>query len=350
MPLDSSLPREVTDTGVRFCSWGGGRNYLFTGSSDGKLKLWNVYKSPDNVFVHDSLQLNSGIMSGEFSRDYSKILLGEVNGTVNVVEIGCNDRSLDNMETLRLQKSTESCYQYNSTLHNADQESGITESRKLLHERVMQIRPMGAFILRQAVQGPQYAESRGPTDNSPGNEVLRLEATKFQAFLKQQQTQKACQVAGCKDVQGKFIFEELCDSGRSRDRIPQILTGYAVTDQEGHLCQCKICGRPARVKDGSESFTCETCNFACFRCGETAQIRLNEELIECNCCSCQWRPEVLGYTLLKQSDPIKTKSTARNLLKGSEADCYDDMQCLNFGEDEIFYHHSLWSDQPHFAA
>ena len=349
MPLDSSLPREITDTGVRFCSWGGGRNYLYTGSSDGKLKLWDIYQSPNDVFVQNSLQLNSGIMSGEFSRDYSKILLGEVNGTVNVVEIGCGDKSLDDIEKLRLRKATESCYEQNSTLHNADLESGILESRMFLHEGAMQIRPMGAFMVRQAVQGPNYAETSGPTDNSPGNEILRIEALRFQASLKQQQTQKACQIAGCRDIQGKLIFE-ICDSGRSRDRIPQRLIGDAVTDQEGQLCQCEICGRPARVKDDSEKFMCEICSFACFRCGETVRIRLREELIECVCCSYQWRPEVLGYTLLKQRDPIRRRSVAHNISKGSGADDHNDKRCLNFGEDEISYYNSLWSDQPHFPV
>ena len=346
MPLDSSLPREITDTGVRFCSWGDGRNRLYTGSSDGKLKSWDIYQPADNMFVQDSLELNSGIMSGEFSRDHSKIILGEVNGTVNIVEIGCSDKTLDDIDRLRLQKATETCHEQKSILHDAGQESGVTESRKLLHEGTMQIRPMGAFIVRQAVQGPKYAETSGPTDNSFSSEILRLEALKFQALLKQQETQKTCQIAGCRDVQGKLIFEEICDSGRSRDRIPQILTRYAVTDQEGHLCQCKICGRPARAKDNSENFSCEICNFACFRCGETARVRLRQEIIECDYCSCQWRVEALGYTLLNRGDLPERKAVAFSIMEDSEADDDDDVRSLNVGEDEIFYYHSLWSGQP----
>ena len=345
MPLDSSIPRELTDTGVRFCSWGGDRNHLFTGSSDGKLKLWDLYRFPDEVFVQNTIQLDSGIMSGEFSKDYSKLLLGEVNGSVNVIEVGCNDKSLAEIDQLRLLHTSETHHgRSRITGDDANEDSGILEARKLLRENVMRIRPMGAYKVCQAVQGPNYDQGGGPIDNMPGSETLREEARHFQTLLSQQQSLQPCEIPGCEDVHGKYTLEEIGDSGRSKERIPYELIVPVTTNEEGHSCQCKICGKPARPRLGLDEIICEVCNFTCFRCGETARIGLQEEIIECDNCKCRWRPEILGYTLLSAMNAPKKQELT--VASQRYADC-SRITDLNLGEEMISYYQSLWSDRPH---
>lgn len=103
MPLQDGLPRDKTDTGVRFLSWGQNARRLYSGSSDGVVKVWDITQSKEDMFVKDLVVANSGIMSGAFTADYSKLVLGEVDGTVNVLEVGRDDIALKDADRLAYQ-------------------------------------------------------------------------------------------------------------------------------------------------------------------------------------------------------------------------------------------------------
>ena len=92
-PLDPDLPREIGDTGVQFAAWGQSTNRFYTGSSDGKVKAWNIKESPGRTFVRDVLSLAGAIISGAFSKDFSKLLIGDATGKVHLMSI--NDKDLE---------------------------------------------------------------------------------------------------------------------------------------------------------------------------------------------------------------------------------------------------------------
>ncbi|KAH6670762.1 hypothetical protein B0J14DRAFT_545349 [Halenospora varia] len=82
-PLD--LDRQTDDAGVMFAAWGQNVNRFYTGSSDGKLKAWNIREGPGRAFVRNVLELSGGISAGAFSPDMSKLVIGDATGKVHLL-------------------------------------------------------------------------------------------------------------------------------------------------------------------------------------------------------------------------------------------------------------------------
>jgi hypothetical protein len=78
------IPREIYDEGVKFAAWGRG-GQLYTGSSDGKVKAWNIQAPPGKAFIRNVLEVPTSITSGSFSRDCSKLLIGDASGKVHLL-------------------------------------------------------------------------------------------------------------------------------------------------------------------------------------------------------------------------------------------------------------------------
>ena len=85
------MPRENADTGIRFASWGPTNDRFYTGSSDGIVKAWNVKLASEEALVRDVVQLDTGVMSGSFSPDYTQLLLGDSMGGINLLTVGLDD-------------------------------------------------------------------------------------------------------------------------------------------------------------------------------------------------------------------------------------------------------------------
>ncbi|CAG8979079.1 hypothetical protein HYALB_00000208, partial [Hymenoscyphus albidus] len=78
-------PREEADNGVKFSAWGYSANRFYTGSTDGKVKCWDVRAPPGKVFLRNVLEVSGGITVGAFSKDYSKLLIGDATGKVHLL-------------------------------------------------------------------------------------------------------------------------------------------------------------------------------------------------------------------------------------------------------------------------
>ncbi|TVY49371.1 Rik1-associated factor [Lachnellula occidentalis] len=87
------LPREIADEGVKFAAWGRSSQRFYTGSSDGRLKAWNIHEAPGNALVRHVLEVSGGISVGAFSRDFSKLLIGDATGKVHL--LAYDDSELD---------------------------------------------------------------------------------------------------------------------------------------------------------------------------------------------------------------------------------------------------------------
>lgn len=336
---DDPASRERLDTGIRFCSWGHDRRRLYTGSSDGVVKTWDPYRAPDDVFVRDVVQLNSGVMSGAFSPDYTSLLLGEVNGTVNALEVGQVGRSIKDMDYFDLISFEDEAHasdDANDTDKSSKEDSGVATAQQLLQTQQMALRQMGNLPIRQAVQGPNYA---GPYDNAVDAPELRQAAAQFQLLHCAPPTEQ-CSIPACREAASSNVVpEEAGDSGRSADRIPGALRSLARTASSldngkvgtrsanssivPPVLKCSKCNirhaRPRTEADAAAATAendddgdvdaskplCERCNFGCPRCGRKAGILSHNEdsviaSVFCLRCRAVWRADVLGYKLVYQ--------------------------------------------------
>ncbi|KAI5787151.1 hypothetical protein EDC01DRAFT_779606 [Geopyxis carbonaria] len=88
-PLLPDAALEDADTGVTFAAWGGAgvdAHRLFTGGSDGVVKLWDVRRG--DAFVRDVATLSASIMCGRFSPGGDMLLLGDCTGHATVLATG----------------------------------------------------------------------------------------------------------------------------------------------------------------------------------------------------------------------------------------------------------------------
>ncbi|PSN67811.1 WD40 repeat-like protein [Corynespora cassiicola Philippines] len=347
MPLDDYIDREITDTGVRFLSWGDNASRLYSGSSDGVVKVWDVIGSEEETFVKDLATLDSGIMAGAFSPDYSKLLIGEVDGSVNVLEVGRDD-SYD-AEKLK----------YIPYVEGPDEDAmeipttGVAIASDLVVSGEMVQIPFGGYPVRQAVQGPNY---NGPYDNAIDAPFLREQALEMQLHLSKSPAPQ-CDIWACNDTV-KVTSEEVGDSGRSEDRIPDELRkqwklGGASSLPPGKS-RCANCGRAARPMNSQEvdvAPLCERCSFACFRCGANNNVDPKTETLNCHHCQRVWSIGTLGFECVRETlDPTNfsdvpslrqyAKKVSRTKLGEDNASFGDEMNALTD------YFHSLATDRP----
>ncbi|KAL9097773.1 MAG: hypothetical protein Q9165_000099 [Trypethelium subeluteriae] len=365
MPLDESQLPEFVDTGVRFCSWGPYRERLYTGSSDGLVSAWNPYIAPEDMHVRDIVQLNSGVMSGAFSPDYSELLVGEVNGSVNLLSVGEADRKVKNTAKFRVEQLPSITYKDTPT-GSQTHTSGIEAAKELVSSGEIALRPMGSFPIRQAVQGPNYDKLRPKEEEEASDTVmLRAHARTFQAALAEQaQTQDRGLVCSLDNTEKFFQYaeEEREDSKRSLDRIPHALrlatkqSSVPQTEPSKSaapaLKQCSKCGRAARPRDNpgwdDKVAFCEVCSFTCLRCPAAAVLHPETDTVECLSCGITWRADILGYSIQKgrlagrSEKPAMLSHFDTPIDRISEAEGVDEESIDEMEE----YFHSLWQHIP----
>ncbi|KAF3000881.1 hypothetical protein E8E13_007754 [Curvularia kusanoi] len=309
MPLQDGVPPERTDTGIRFLSWGPNARRLYSGSSDGVVRVWDVTQSEEDMFVKDLITTKSGIMSGAFTSDYGKLVLGEVNGTANVLEVGRDDIALKDAETFKYHpyiRKSDSSDEFTTSLspgttspHSAE----LAESRTWLETGALQLAPMGGLPKHQVIQGPNYT---GPYDlNSDAYTLhLREQAFEFQHRMFVPRGLQ-CSLSGCADNMNTTTYEEIGDSGRSRDRVPDELRRQWVDETTRSVpgkTKCAICGRPAFPSTSATSTDalCERCGFACLRCGARTRILATARRVGCTACGGEWSIGALGFECVGQ--------------------------------------------------
>jgi WD40 repeat protein len=310
MPLQDGIPHECTDTGVRFLSWGDSATRLYSGSSDGVVKVWDVTRSEEDAFIKDIITFDSGIMAGAFSPDYTKLALGEVNGSVNILDVGRDDCTIKDAAKLQYVPDNDAHFGDNSNPDNSEdsgtlKDSGIAVGKYLLQTRQLQLAPMGNLPIVQVVQGFDYA---GPFDQGVDAPFLREQAMEFQLNMAAKPGPQ-CTIPKCKDSIVKVTSEEFGDSGRSKDRIPdELRQQLAAIDASIHIIpgksKCTCCGRPAQPAFSSDSpgetVLCERCSFACFRCGSVNAVAPATTTLTCNSCGGKWEIGALGYEIIAQ--------------------------------------------------
>lgn len=321
--LDSDLAREEADTGVRFISWDSRGRNLFTGSSDGIVAQWDPYLSNEDVHIRDIVHMESGIMSAAFSPDESNLLLGTVDGTILALSVGYEEQKINECSTFKLQDDVEGRKRAYRSLCSADSdidiepveenESAVDLTTELLRTKRMEVRPLGNFPIRQAVQGTNYD---GPFDRSSDAVDLRKAARVFQdRFKLAESMSEATKV----DRSTLLTEEELGDNHEWRLRIPETL------------------------RRSVDCFTTvSSLDIACFGCDSRGLNRIQNEVdvFECTKCHGIWEIDLLGYKTLKQ--PVIDIIGASSHVQQKEM---KKKHGRRYPQGPIFDHyHSLWED------
>jgi hypothetical protein len=65
--------------------WGNDRSEIFTGSSDGTLRLWDMRQGTADVFTEEVTNSGIGLMCGKLSPDKTNFLLGDASGSLQIL-------------------------------------------------------------------------------------------------------------------------------------------------------------------------------------------------------------------------------------------------------------------------
>jgi WD40 repeat protein len=87
--------KELEDVGVKFISWGNTADRLYTGSSDGLIKVWNI-RNGRGEHLRDLLQAPGPITAGAFSPNQEKLAIGDGTGRVYLISLGDMDEIEEN--------------------------------------------------------------------------------------------------------------------------------------------------------------------------------------------------------------------------------------------------------------
>lgn len=147
--LDAGMTREQADVGVRVALWGNSTDRLYTGSSDGVLKSWNILRAPEDAHIQDIVSLGAEIMSGSFSPDGTNILLGDACGGIHLLS-ACPFSSNSETGTFDFIGAADKM----SKAENEPENVGIEAAREYL-------------ATGQLAQDPRYGPGQGPNYSGP---------------------------------------------------------------------------------------------------------------------------------------------------------------------------------------
>ncbi|KAJ9288243.1 hypothetical protein DTO280E4_6042 [Paecilomyces variotii] len=143
--LDENLTREQADVGVRVALWGDHVQRFYTGGSDGRLKVWDILRSPEDAHVQDVVTLEEEIMCASFSGDKTNILIGDAAGGVHVLSSAPFEHS--------------SCMKFEHAGEPFDDMEEQEESAVKMADRLLSS--------GQLVRHPVYGVGQGPLYNGP---------------------------------------------------------------------------------------------------------------------------------------------------------------------------------------
>jgi WD40 repeat protein len=161
-PVDEFIgDREREDTGVKFTAWGRTPDRLYTGGSDGVVKVWNV-RNTYKPFVRDLLQAPGPISCGAFSGDYARLAIGDATGRVFLLSTTESNELADRVTALpgmnrrvRIPQPFTPHPDPPAAESDAELNLGIKEyaARRFLHTQQLVLHPNPVV---GAVQGPAY--------------------------------------------------------------------------------------------------------------------------------------------------------------------------------------------------
>jgi WD40 repeat protein len=176
-PVEELLgEKELEDVGVKFVSWGTTVDRLYTGSSDGVVKVWNI-RNRKAKHLRDLIEVSGPITAGAFSPDYTKLTVGDGSGRVYLLSLEDDE---DEEETQAAKKTSSDLFR----MQLEGKQRAIRRPRPFIphpevpppdglagpdpslgRQRAGEYLQRGEIVLNPhpcigAVQGPRYAETR----------------------------------------------------------------------------------------------------------------------------------------------------------------------------------------------
>lgn len=208
--LDHDREREIADTGVRFLSWGATSTRLYTGSSDGVVKIWNPYMATEDAHIKDVATFGSAVMSGAFSPDYRDLLIGEEQGRINSLSIGHDEKAVRSMRK----------FEFLPAPAPEEHQDPLDVAHELVHSQQIVFRPMGDLPVRQAVQGPKY---KGPY-LAPTPEAQELAEQEYDdALIEQSRARREADAAAADNESSQTAVKEAAKQvSRAQEKIAKL--------------------------------------------------------------------------------------------------------------------------------
>ncbi|KAI5288420.1 hypothetical protein KEM54_005228, partial [Ascosphaera aggregata] len=210
---DLGASREQGDVGVTFASWKA-TDEFYTGCTDGVVKKWNILKAAEDILTENVLSLNVEISCGEFSPDYSHLLLGDATGGIHVFSSapisGLDDEELNPTFTFEAANSSE--------LDSEAEQSGVSIARDSLASGELLRDPIIGVV-----QGPAYG--KGPNTRNLFASWARPANTSPQAMLDTpllpdiQARQLLCPDYGKLSPADRIAIDEQIQMGVYRNRV-----------------------------------------------------------------------------------------------------------------------------------
>ncbi|KAI1083839.1 hypothetical protein F5B20DRAFT_352284 [Whalleya microplaca] len=235
-PVEELLgDREQEDVGVKFTAWGTTADRLYTGSSDGVVKVWNI-RHGKGVLVKDLIEVAAPITFGAFSPDYTKLVIGDGSGRVYLLALE-DDYIASEPLKIQLDSGAQRSIRrprpfipHGDLPHPDDDNSnpsGPSRAKGYLDNQQLVLHPDKAV---GAVQGPRYSETG----------LYRAEAHLDE------------------DVNGPLLsgFENLQQANRSFSRIQRHIRQRALSEEPGDV-RCAH-AQNAKLDFDVESFDRET--------------------------------------------------------------------------------------------
>jgi hypothetical protein len=289
--------RWIWDTGIRFCSWNHSRSGFVTGSSDGVVKSWDIFRATEDAHTADLVRLDSAIMTAAYSPDYSRLIVGEVNKAITVLDVGkTSDQEVEKFTELHPQQEREDASASAMDLDVGVQHKGFTS---MDHQRRVEI------------------------------------------------SQRGCTIPLCRELGNRAVDESTAaNQALCKARIPANLRDVeAYVPPKGRAAAAYLAARPCRgcgasvspqlaSEGGADGAWCQRCRFGCFRCGRAVRVGFPYDVVECHDCGLAWSVGAAGYDLIHEYR-MDVDMEARVRRKGEEGDSGWDGELAE-------HYHALW--------
>nr|OQO30360.1 hypothetical protein B0A51_02027 [Rachicladosporium sp. CCFEE 5018] len=300
--IDHDRPREVADTGVRFLSWSATADRLYSGSSDGVVKVWDPYRSTEDAHVRDVAGFETAVMSGAFSADFRDLLIGEEKGQINLLGIdreGRPIRTAKRFDLLAAPAPTTINTEEDVAMAGAEPAARAQDqcgtSADALADKVAQCTLDCGYIPTAADEDGKMPDDRASEQRIPGalrDHILPrkwLQPPDYSDLTNAELEEAgpfACCAFCCGPAKPSMTVHSICEK--------------CTLTRSGLTHRCKRCSYPVRPDaDGGEGtrLACQRCEFECFRCAGMAEYSVEDGSAECVPCGLVWEGGILGWEL-----------------------------------------------------